>query len=591
MSQPSDPIVGIDLGTTNSAVAAVIDGRVQMLPVHGQSTMPSAVGLDPSGQLIIGQPAKNQSIAAPEATILSIKRLMGAEETVQLGGKEYRPEEISALILGELKRAAEAHLNQPISRAVITVPAFFNERQRQATQDAGRLAGLEVMRIINEPTAAALAYGAGHDIEASSELLLVYDLGGGTFDVSLVSVENGVVEVRASHGDTHLGGDDFDEELVKIAAAALGGEKDDRQLPAPVRRRLKAIMEVAKIRLSDEPYAKVREEYVTEAGHLETEIDRLDYESAIVPLLERTLHALQRALQDGGVSASQIQKTLLVGGATRTPAVQELLRRHMQVEPSHEINPDLIVAMGAAIQGAALAGQPTPAVLVDITAHTYSTEALSHYEVVCVPIIRRGTALPAKRTEAFYTSYDEQEAVDVKIFQGESDEPAENLLIGEFRINGLAKVPQGNVVLSTYQIDLNGLLTVTATEKATGLAKSVTIDTASQHRLDLESARAKLAGWLEGAQALDTSDTDPVENEAPLALPAGDDSDHRALLASVKSLRQRATTLLETGLPEVDATSIQEVLTELNQAIQQGNWEQVNFQSDRLSDLLFYLDE
>jgi len=595
MNRSSNPVVGIDLGTTNSAIAAVIDGKVRVLPVHGETTMPSAVGLDPSGQLIIGRPAKNQSVAAPEATLLSVKRLMGGDETVRLGDKEYRPEEISALILGELKRAAEAEFEQPVTRAVITVPAFFNEQQRQATKDAGELAGLEVLRIINEPTAAALAYGAGHDLESASELLLVYDLGGGTFDVSLVSVENGVVEVLASHGDTRLGGDDFDEALVQIAAAELAGEGDDRRLPALVRRRLKAIMEGTKIRLSDEPFAKVREEYVTDERHLETEIDRLDYEAAIEPYLEQTLHALQRALQDADVSASKIQKVLLVGGATRTPAVQDLLREHLRLEPHHEIDPDLIVAMGAAVQGAALEGQPATAVLVDITAHTYSTEALTWNETECVPIIRRGSALPSRRTEAFYTVYDSQETVDVKIFQGESSKPSENLLIGEFKVSGLARVPQGNVVLATYEIDLNGMLTVTATEKATGLAKSVTVDTGSRSRLDFDAARTKLAGWLKGKVGPVTGETPSgsgtPESEEPPALTGGNESDRRALLASVKSLRKRADALLETGLPDEDAVGIREVIGELGHAIQQGDWEGVHARSERLSDLLFYLED
>ena len=266
--------------------------------------MPSAVGIDPAGKLVIGTAAKNQAISAPQNTVLSVKRLMGTGETVELGGKSYRPEEISALILGELKRAAETHLGHPVERAVITVPALFNERQRLATTDAGKLAGLEVMRIINEPTAAALAYGAGQAAAGSQENLLVYDLGGGTFDVSLVRVEDGIVEVRSSHGDVHLGGDDFDEALAKLGAErfAASGNGNDPLSPAALRR-LKSVMEAAKIELSDTPFASVREEYLSESRHLETEIARRDYETLIGPWLLKTLDSVQSALSDGGVTA------------------------------------------------------------------------------------------------------------------------------------------------------------------------------------------------------------------------------------------------------------------------------------------------
>ena len=358
MNQNFPPLViGIDLGTTNSSVAVAQDGKLTVIPVNGQLTMPSVVGIDPTGKLVVGQAAKNQAISAPENTVLSIKRLMGTDATAELVGKSYRPEEISALILGELKRAAEAHLGRSVTQAVITVPAFFNERQRLATQDAGSLAGLEVLRIINEPTAAALAYGAGQSDTSENETLLVYDLGGGTFDVSVVRVENGIVEVRASHGDIHLGGDDFDEALTNLGEERLR-EKHADSLPAAAHRRLKSAMEIAKIHLSDEPFATVREEYLTPASHLETEISRYDYEQLIDPWLVKTLDCVQRTIADAGITAHQLDKIMLVGGATRTPAVQELLMRTLDMEPRHEINPDLVVAMGAAIQGATLAGQP-----------------------------------------------------------------------------------------------------------------------------------------------------------------------------------------------------------------------------------------
>lgn len=610
MSTP-DLVVGIDLGTTNSSIAVVKDGVVTVIPVQGQPSMPSAVGLDPSGRLIIGRAAKNQSVSAPENTLLSIKRLMGTDQTVQLGGKSYRPEEISALILGELKRAAEEQLGHPVTHAVITVPAFFNERQRQATQDAGRLAGMEVLRIINEPTAAALAYGAGSSGNLERETLLVFDLGGGTFDVSLVAVENGVVEVRASHGDTHLGGDDFDLLLAAEGEKRFLAKHPGATLSATTRLRLKAAMELAKIQLSDAPYAAVREEYLTEAGHLDTELVRSDYESLIEPLLEKTLDCLQRSLGDAGVTAAQVDKVMLVGGATRTPLIHALLTDRLRKEPRHEINPDLIVAMGAAIQGAALAGQPAPAILIDITAHTYSIEALMDDEnkgwgavLGCAPIVRRGTPLPVRKSESFSTIKDNQKGIDVTVFQGEDLLPEGNLEIGKFKVEGLAAVPAGNEVVVEFQIDLNGLLKVTATEKHTGLAKSAVIDTAGHHRLNLDAARTNLAALFDEADSPQPWDADSedaggdseeesdgkivphelLDSKPDASAPAG-------LLAAAKSLRRRAEALLERGVAESDAQDIRTRLGEISSAVQRSDWPSLTTQTDQLSDVLFYLED
>lgn len=592
-----DPVVGIDLGTTNSAIAVVLDDGLTIIPVLGQQTMPSAVGLDPTGHLIVGQPAKNQSISSPENTVLSVKRLMGTDGTVDLGGKSYRPEEISSLILGELKRAAESHLGHPVSRAVITVPAFFNERQRQATQDAGKLAGFDVLRIINEPTAAALAYGAGTTGDHANETLLVYDLGGGTFDVSLVTVENGVVEVRSSHGDTRLGGDDFDEALAKLAEERF--EEKDRGASGGItplaRRRLKAVMERAKITLSDQPFAAVHEEFLTATAHLTTEVSRSDYEALIEPWIDKTLECLQRALADGAVTAARVDKIMLVGGATRTPLVQEILESRLGKAPRHEINPDLIVAMGAAIQGAALAGRPAPAILIDITAHSYGIGALTEGPgffgpvSICKHIIRRGTPLPVKKAEGFSTHFDNQTKVEIPVFQGESEFPEENLKIGEFWINGLAKVPAGNELVVEFAIDLNGLLNVTATEKQTGLAKSVTIDTAGHHRINLDAARTNLAALFEEEDALALPGDDEEIPDSGAA-PAGQEAPS-GLLASAKSLRRRAEALLERGVSDSDATEIRRLLATASAAITARSWAALQEADDKLSDVLFYLED
>lgn len=608
MSQNLAPLViGIDLGTTNSTVAIVQDGALTVIPVDGQLTMPSAVGIDPTGKLVIGQAAKNQAISAPENTVLSIKRLMGTEATAELGGKSYRPEEISALILGELKRAAEQYLGRPVTQAVITVPAFFNERQRLATQDAGTLAGLEVLRIINEPTAAALAYGAGQADSTESETLLVYDLGGGTFDVSVVHVENGIVEVRASHGDIHLGGDDFDEALTTLGEQRLR-EKHPDKLPAAAHRRLKSAMEIAKIQLSEAPFANVREEYLTSSGHLETEISRQDYEKLIDPWLLKTLDSVQRALTDAAVTANKLDKIMLVGGSTRTPAVQNLLMHTLGMEPRHEINPDLVVAMGAAIQGATLAGQPAPAILVDISAHTYSVLAVVRdgmfgEHLTCCPLIRRGTPLPVSKADLFTTSVANQEQVVIKVFQGESPEPEENLNLGEFNVTGLSKVAAGNEIIVQFRIDLSGLLTAIATEKRTGLVKSLTIDTAGQHRINLDVARTNLAALFDDEDSHQDFDDDSfVEEFNVVPMKAGEATIELApdqeplansgqLLASAKSLRSRAEKLVAQEISEADAIAIRTKLAAIPSAIEARDWSKLQSTLDALSDLLFYLED
>lgn len=595
MNNDLPTVIGIDLGTTNSTVAVVREGQLEIIPVRGERTMPSAVGIDPAGKLVIGRAAKNQAISAPENTVLSVKRLMGTDGTVELGGKSYRPEEISALILGELKRAAEEHLGHPVGQAVITVPAFFNERQRLATQDAGKLAGLDVLRIINEPTAAALAYGAGQTDATSGQTLLVYDLGGGTFDVSVVRVEDGVVEVRASHGDVHLGGDDFDEALARLGEERFGSGEP---LPPAAHRRLKSAMELAKITLSDAPFANVREEYLTETSHLETEIERSAYEELIDPWLHKTLDCLQKALSDADVTAHELDKVMLVGGATRTPAVHQLLHAKLGIEPRHEIDPDLVVAMGAAIQGAALAGQPAPAILVDISAHTYSVTADTGHgffgpELICVPLIRRGTPLPVTKSDLFTTMIDKQEKVLVIVNQGESDDPEHNLKLGEFWIEGLGKYPAGNQIIVRFQIDLSGLLTVTATEKSTGLAKSVTIDTAGQHRINLDTARDNLAALFDeydsGNSASYAFEPDESDQEDAIEIHATESSAN--LIASAKSLRGRAKDLLERGVAETDAETIRTKLEGIPALIESRDWETLQDELDNLSDLLFYLED
>ena len=571
----SELIVGIDLGTTNSELAVVRNGELQVLPIHGNPIMPSCVGLDSFGKLMVGQAARNQLVAAPESTVISIKRRMGESTGVPLADKEYSPEEISSFILRELKQEAERQLGQPVRKAVITVPAYFNELQRKATQIAGELAGLEVVRILNEPTAAALAYGAG---ATAAETLLVYDLGGGTFDVSLVVVESGVVEVKASHGDTHLGGDDFDQLLVDFAVSEFMKEHQvDLRENSQTLRRLKVVMERAKCRLSDEPYVAVREEYIDGRHHLQLEIMRDDYERMIAHHLEKTIDCLHQSLRDARVSPRDISKVMLVGGATRTPLVQKMLKDRIQLEPRFEIDPDLVVAMGAAIQAGVLAGETPHSILVDITPHTLSTEALSFQEgwerIICVPIIPRNTPLPAGKSEIFYTMYAGQKEVKVSAFQGEGRLPEENTLIGDFLVAGLADVPAGNPIVIHFDLDLNGMLKVTASEKTTGLSKTVAMDTRGGKVININEARRKVESLVGAAE---------IQEDA---------SDSEALIVEAKELRKRAEALLAKNINAEDAEEIRRLLQESAHAITDGRWQNLCEQNESLGDLLFYLED
>jgi molecular chaperone DnaK len=573
-------IVGIDLGTTNSEIARIRDGRPEIIPVDGEPTMPSCVGLDSEGRIQVGRVAKNQMAAAPENTILSIKRKMGEHTTVPLGDQTLSPEEISALILGKLKAAAEEFAGEPVAEAVITVPAYFDDARRKATRNAGTLAGLEVRRIINEPTAAALAYETD---QTRNQTILVYDLGGGTFDASLVSVENGVVEVKASHGDTRLGGDDFDRLLMEHVEARFREDNEVALLEDPAAaNRLWAAVETAKRALSDEPFARIREEYISGDLHLEMEISRVEYEAMIRPLLRKTLDSVHRCLTDAEILPGDVDKVILVGGASRTPLVAEMLQREIPAEPRHEIDPDLIVAMGAAIQAGALRGEKMSSILVDITPYTFGTRALGGHagpfpEEVFVPIIRRGTALPARKGEAFATVFDGQKMVDVRIYQGEEPRPEDNIFIGNFLIDGLGDVPAGNEIVMTLALDINGILEVTAMEKRTGLSKTVTMETSEGvAAFDMEEARERLAGAM-GVESPGTPGTGSAGGNAPAVIVA-------------RELRKRAEPLLE-EIDPTDADEVRNLLAESERAIAEEDMDKLSELNESLTDMLFFLED
>jgi molecular chaperone DnaK len=543
--------------------------------------MPSCVGLDANGTLVVGQPALNQLVASPESTVISVKRKMGTDIAIKLGEKSFSPEEISAFILGRLKEAAEEYLGQPVTKAVITVPAYFDEGQRKATADAAKLANLEAVRIINEPTAAALAYDAE---SAKNQTMLVYDLGGGTFDVSVVVVENGVVEVKASHGDTQLGGDDFDDALVAhvsdIFREAHGLTFED---DLKAQRRLKVALERAKCTLSVEPFVKVQEDFLKDEKHLTTEISREDYEEMIGDYLQKTLTCMHKAMEDAKVVPTQLDKILLVGGSSRTPAVSELIENLLGVSPSFEVNPDLIVAMGAAVQAGTLAGVKSQSILVDITPHTFSTGSLETSmgfpNEICVPLIRRNTPLPCRKAEVFYTMVDNQKEVLVTAFQGEGGTPEENTLVGDFMVQGLSRVPAGNPLVLEFELDLNGMLAVTATEKGTGLTKQVVMDTNSNVRtFDLEKARENIAELA-----------DSGEKVVPM-LEVINDSNGPAI-TEAKQLRKRAEALITAGVDEDDKVEILGLVNQTTAAVKAGDGATISRLNQSLSDVLFYLED
>ena len=497
MDEMNDLIVGIDLGTTNSEVAAFIDGQVRIITSGNRSMLPSVVGLSPSGDLLVGEPARNQLMLYPERTVRSIKRKMGSNETVSLGDRPFTPPEVSALILRELASWASRQFGRPVTKAVITVPAYFSDAQRQATREAASLAGLEAVRILNEPTAASLAYGEG-----SRHTAMVYDLGGGTFDVSIVALEGDVTEVLASHGNNHLGGDDFNDLLAEHLFGEFQSQHGiDLRSGHPVARaRVWWAAEDAKRRLSSDPEVTVREEAVVTVDgkplHLELEITREQYEDMIRSLVEQTLEHMSKALADAGKGPSDLDAILLVGGSTRTPLVARMIEERTGLTPREEIHPDLCVALGAGVMASRLAGHEVERVLVDVTPYSFGVSFLGQRGGVSYPhcyksIIRRNSPLPITRTERFYTSHPYQEEVDICVYEGEDEDALRNILVGDFRIKGLTPVRDFNEVLCRMSLDLDGILNVTAIEKKSGLSKNITIARALEARTEAEMAAAR----------------------------------------------------------------------------------------------------
>jgi molecular chaperone DnaK (HSP70) len=499
-SEPThEPIVGIDLGTTNSEIAAFVDGKAQIIGNGSRLMLPSCVGLSPTGDLLIGESARNQMLLYPDRTVKSVKRLMGGDQSVTLGDRKFSPSEISAVILRELVRWAEIRLGVPVKKAVITVPAYFSDSQRNATREAGELAGLEVVRMINEPTAASLAYGLD---TSGSRTVMIYDLGGGTLDVSIVRIDGEVTEVLASHGNNHLGGDDFDQKLVDHLLELFRKEHniDLRDQNPGAYARLWWAAEAAKKQLSYEPYTTIREESLVVVDgrplNLEAEISRTDYEAMIRPLLEQTLDSASRALTDAGLIPGALDEILLVGGSTRTPLVLQLLESLCKKAPRQDLHPDLCVALGAGVLASRIAGHDIERVLVDVSPFSFGPSYLGErdgfgYPHCYHPVIKRNTPLPVTRAEEYETASDFQTSVEIDIYQGDDPDAMRNLHIGQFRVEGLKATEGPNSVLCRMRLDLDGILHVTAIEKETGLSKHIAITGAGRKRDNAEMIRSK----------------------------------------------------------------------------------------------------
>ncbi len=622
-------IVGIDLGTTNSSIGVMQDGRPVLIPVDGDPLLPSVVGLGADGTLLVGQAARHQYLLYPDRTIRSIKRRMGEDIRLRLGDHEYTPVEISAMILRRLKSAAEEYLKMPVDQAVITVPAYFSDVQRTWTKEAGEIAGFEVKRIFNEPTAAALCYATE---DPKDQTVMVFDLGGGTFDVSIVRTRGQVTEVLASHGDTALGGDDFDAALM-TRLRRLFEDKAEATLADNLRAlaRISRATEEAKIRLSIESYTQVIEEHLAERDgvglHLDEEVARHDYEELIEPFLDRTKDSVQIALREAGVLARDLDEIILVGGSTRTPRIKAMLHELLGIMPRMDIDPEKAVALGATLQAARIGGLEGHRILVDVTPFSFGTSYLGFLNGVPSPhcykaIISRNSPLPTRQTEVFYTMVDGQESVDVHVYQGEDENARNNLHLGQFWVKGLdPDALEGSPILFDMKLNLDGILEVEVIEKHTGLKKKVIIEDAFRKLSAEEIAASRnrishLFGEEDGeaADRIDDSqnhdalpfnggsttpaagtlisidggvDGDFVVN--PPIDPAWVSPDEEASWSKARSLLEKAAHMAP-ALSNPDRQEVEEIANQLKSAMDAASMDVIRRHTTELADVLFYLE-
>ena len=592
-------IIGIDLGTTNSVVSVMEGGSPTVITTaEGGRLCPSVVAFNKNGERMVGQTAKRQAVVNADNTIYSIKRFIGRhyDETeseramvpyqvvqgptgdvrvkVPTNGKEYSPQEISAMVLGKLKADAEAYLGEPVTQAVITVPAYFNDSQRQATKDAGKIAGLEVLRIINEPTASALAYCLD---KKKNETILVFDLGGGTFDVSVLEVGEGVIEVKATHGDTHLGGDDWDQKITNWAADEFKKDQGiDLRQDKQALQRLREAAEKAKIELSTVMETEINLPYITADAsgpkHLQLKLSRSKFEQMTEDLLQRCRHPFESALKDAGMSAGQLDEVVLVGGSSRMPMVAELVRKLTQKEPNKGVNPDEVVAVGAAIQGGVLGGDVKDILLLDVTPLSLGVETMGSVMTV---MIERNTTIPVRKTEVYSTAADNQTAVDIHVLQGERPMAGDNMSLGRFRLDGIPPAPRGvPQVEVTFDIDANGILHVTAKDKATGKEQKVTITASTNlNKSDIDR------------MVQESKQNEAADKKRREAIQIKNDADNLTYQIE-KALRE-----LGDKVPSAEKESIEAKVNELKQAAQGDDVEHIKKLTEELQNTFHALSQ
>ncbi len=569
-------IIGIDLGTTNSCVAVMEGGEPVVIPnSEGNRTTPSVVAFSKDGERLVGQIAKRQAVTNPDHTIMSIKRKMGTADKISIDGDKFSPQEISAMILQKIKADAESYLGSTVTQAVITVPAYFNDSQRQATKDAGKIAGLDVLRIINEPTAAALAFGM--DKEDQDQKIMVYDLGGGTFDVSILDIGDGVFEVLSTNGNTHLGGDDFDQKIIDYLVAEFKKEQGiDLSSDKMAMQRLKEAAEKAKIELSGMQQTQINLPFITADAtgpkHLDVTLTRAKFEELIHDLVESTREPVENALKDAGITADDIHKVLLVGGSTRVPCVQEMVKKITQKDPDKGINPDECVAIGAAIQGGVLSGDVKDLVLLDVTPLSLGIET---YGGVSTKLIERNTTIPTKKSQIFSTAADGQTSVEVHVLQGEREMAADNKTLGRFQLTGIAPAPRGIPQIEvTFDIDANGIVHVSAKDMATGNKQQVSI-TASTNLTDEEIDKAVKDAEAHSAEDKKRKEEIEVRNNAE----------------SLVYNCQKTLDELGDKISSEEKSKVKEEIDKVNKALEAKDVEEIKKTTESLTQVFYSISE